>query len=577
MAKKKKIYFLHIAILGIIILFCIRYLNVNVIPKIFGDEYGYWAAGAYFSGFDWKSVTSLNEYYAWGYGTVLAVIIMIFKNMLLCYQVAVIVNGLFVFGSYLIAFKLVKELLCDWNMVCQSMLAFIVVAFPSNLYYTQYTLSEVPLCLLFWSTTYLVWKVLKNSTYLNELLLIFFSLLLFSVHMRTIAIVFINILTIAIIEIKKKRIKRFVFLAFVSVFLFCIIWGITLIYQNAYIPSYIVEGNNTISGQVSKINYFFSMKGIMSFIRIFLGRIYSLCTDTFFLGVLGYILIPIRIISVQKNEAHLDCKEYLSIIVSTELLLTMGISSLFVIGKEFSRIDVLTYSRYHSFAVGPLMLMAVVYSQEYFRKSFYKKVICIICFVSIIMAKFITYIQNFELSTSNLFINTPILYFWSQNTKRIEDIYLAAILAAIFFICVIQFLLAFKNKSYGIVVLFMMMALGIYQGHSIFEYGCLNWSRSQAEATFQSVEFIQGEKYEDRISFMVDDSIFFADQFQYLLCDYKIQTNTIDDLCSTHNIIVTTKKYKNSKELENAEFHIIYENNYIKIWENDIQKKENKN
>ena len=36
------------------------------VPYVVPDEFGYWSAASYFSGYDWSSASNLNPYYAFG-------------------------------------------------------------------------------------------------------------------------------------------------------------------------------------------------------------------------------------------------------------------------------------------------------------------------------------------------------------------------------------------------------------------------------------------------------------------------------------------------------------------------------
>ena len=51
------------------------HVSVNYYPKVFGDEYGYWGAAAYFAGIGWNDITSMNEYYGWSYGLIMSFIL----------------------------------------------------------------------------------------------------------------------------------------------------------------------------------------------------------------------------------------------------------------------------------------------------------------------------------------------------------------------------------------------------------------------------------------------------------------------------------------------------------------------
>ena len=58
----------------------------------FPDEFGYWTPAAAMLGYDWSSITSLGSYYSYGYSAVLVFVLAIFKDPIVTYRAAVIVN-----------------------------------------------------------------------------------------------------------------------------------------------------------------------------------------------------------------------------------------------------------------------------------------------------------------------------------------------------------------------------------------------------------------------------------------------------------------------------------------------------
>ena len=66
------------------------------------DEFGYWTAAADFVGFDWSECASLNTYYSFGYGLVLAPLLLLIKNPIDVYKLALILNVFFIQLSFLL-------------------------------------------------------------------------------------------------------------------------------------------------------------------------------------------------------------------------------------------------------------------------------------------------------------------------------------------------------------------------------------------------------------------------------------------------------------------------------------------
>ena len=71
---------------------------------LYDDEFGYWAASAYLTGTDWRSVTSGIPYYSYGYGfLILTPIRLLISSTDKMYFAALIVNSLLIVGSFWIA------------------------------------------------------------------------------------------------------------------------------------------------------------------------------------------------------------------------------------------------------------------------------------------------------------------------------------------------------------------------------------------------------------------------------------------------------------------------------------------
>lgn len=567
---------IHIIVLCVSIYFCLYYLSINCAPKIYGDEFGYWAAGAYLAGLDWSDITALNEYYSWGYGLVLSLILRLPIDSVLSYQIAILINGVFLFISYLFSYKLVKEFLQEWNCVCQSLVAFVVVIFPSALYYTQYTLSEVFLCMIFWIVTYLQWKIIKDNLLKYEILIVLCCAMLMAIHLRTIGIVFFSFLTIIMSEIKRdKNKKAIITIIIIALIVFFVVSMIKDLYQSSYVLDYIeLKNNNTISGQTKKLQSLFTIEGIVSFLANLIGRIYIFCINTFFFGVIGLVLGVKKIIDTRRNKKKLDKREIFFIIIALEILSLIAISAVYMITPKLTgfltRFDVLTYSRYHDFVVGPLILLAIVYINKYIDDKFNKKIVSVIAGIAIILTKIVTSVQDFEIPTSHLFFNVPTICFWVKKIEDINIVYIIAMIASIVIFGMFLFLLKTK-RQFGIMIFCVVIILmGIYGSHFVFKNACLNWSINETNLSLQAIEYVKKNNYEDKLKVFVDDNVLRMDSLQFLLKDYEIKAEVIDNIFNIQeDIIITTTNYKNNEKISDACFDIVFENKFIKMWKNN--------
>ena len=93
--KKKDTYFIVLLGISLLLIYLFKIDSLNTICVI-GDEFGYWASGAYFAGLDWGDVACFNPYYSYGYGLWLSLIIKFFDDSILAYKVAIILNCFFI-------------------------------------------------------------------------------------------------------------------------------------------------------------------------------------------------------------------------------------------------------------------------------------------------------------------------------------------------------------------------------------------------------------------------------------------------------------------------------------------------
>lgn len=180
----------------LIMYICLYHLKDNLSLKIVADEYGYWANGAYFSGLDWSEITAYNPYYGYGYGIILGILLKIGLPSVLTYQSAIIINGIFLCGIYLIALRLVNEFSeCrEISLILKIGISFAVTVYTGNLYYTQYTMSEVLLALTYWGLILNAYMLLKKVNLVRCITFIVLASYGFIVHQRTIGVCFICLL-----------------------------------------------------------------------------------------------------------------------------------------------------------------------------------------------------------------------------------------------------------------------------------------------------------------------------------------------------------------------------------------------
>ena len=108
MKLKKKLFKYRTGLLmtaGCIIIMVITlfFVGEKNVPYVLGDEFGYWTSAAYFFGYDWSGIASINGYFSFGYGLLLTPLFLL-KDSVLMYRTAIVMNALFLVGSFVLAY-----------------------------------------------------------------------------------------------------------------------------------------------------------------------------------------------------------------------------------------------------------------------------------------------------------------------------------------------------------------------------------------------------------------------------------------------------------------------------------------
>ena len=552
---------------------CGYYLTYSTGLKILGDEYGYWAAGAFFANIDWNDVTAINDYYGWGYGIPLSLILRLHLPARATYQCGIILNALWLYISYLVAMALIKDIQTEWKEETSAILALMLTYGTSVLLYTQYTMVEVFLCMLYWCVAYLEWKVIRDGRIRDIVCLCIFSVFQLAIHLRTISIVAISVVIVFVVTWKKyKNVKaNLVLMLFV-----CGLVALVSIEKNIYlgahtlnITDFSLSGANTISGQSAKIKYLFTIGGIISFLKNFMGRIFSSSIMSYTLIISAIYQFIKRIINSKFH--NISTKEVIFGIYLLNFLSLVAVASVYMIGSVLQRFDVLTYTRYHEFALGPVTVCAVIYLyqdlQEKVNDTY--RVLFIIGII-LILTKIVTRVQNFDSAISHLFIMDPMNLFWHDHAFEKYACYLSEAVCALAAFGLLYAMIKFLGERGIMVFGFIAVIINMYIMNYAYVDGCLNWSTKVNEQIDQFVEYIDEKGYADELVFPADNNALRIDQIQFLLKDHKISLYTIENISEMQDkVVISSTGYEKNNYLSEAGYIEVYEAASLKLWVRD--------
>lgn len=358
--KGKSNAFLKAILFVLIVLMTCRYIDIRNILYVTSDEFGYWASGALFAGFDWSDVSSYLPYYGYGYGIFLAGILKLFSDPYLAYKAAIVLNGFFLSIGFLYIIQIGKKLFKNSNETLIIILSAAITMYSSNLYLSQFTFTECLLWLLMTMVIYYFSQWIENNRFHNLVITIFLSMYMFAVHMRTLSIIIAeSILLIIIFFLRNKERKKILLIVSVFLVLFCVSYYVKEIVINTlYTNRFELLVTNDVSDQVDKVLGIFSIEGVKELIISLYGKIFYLGASTFFLFYFGIYYLLKKI----WNGAKQFCKGYGPVdakVLVYLFLILCALGSICVCAITMQgryRADILIYGRYDEYILPVILL-----------------------------------------------------------------------------------------------------------------------------------------------------------------------------------------------------------------------------
>lgn len=560
-----------------LIFLCMFNIKDNMLIKIVGDEYGYWSAGAYLTGRDWSGITSYNSYYSYGYGIWLALILSLNLPAVLSYRLALLLNAFFLCGIYFIIYKLISEYCKIESPILNVLLALVITLYTGNLYYTQYTMAEVLISLIYWGIIYCSCKLLERVTLPRALIYIFLVAYLFIVHQRTIGVCFVSIIFFIFVmcrnRINPKWAVTFVMFAFFVLFFFL---KVKMSYQNAFFSG--GEGvnlsGNDFSGQTSKIKYVLSPHGMWMFIKAYVGKIFYACSSTNLLVGVAFWAILLRLGKSIKDlfgkKQWFDNSIIIMLYLALNTVIMMAVGSVFM-ANYYARFDVVIYGRYFDFTLSPLVLIALIYminNIKETRKVFYPALICVYFVIAILINHILIYQDDF----SALFLSCPgvsdvIIYL----EYRKDVLLFVALKSVVIFLIIAIALFKWHDNQKIYVAIMIFISLGsICSSQYVYKNGCLSWSVPQNIEEIKLADFICSKGIQEELYYYVGEDVLQADYLQFLLKDDTIHgfdKTEISDCIGKEKYILTPKNTEITFDLEDHGYEIVRDSKVLNLWE----------
>jgi hypothetical protein len=552
------------------ILFFIGYylffIKNNYCIKVLGDEYGYAASLAYYAGFDWREINSLNNYYAFGYGLLLFPVFLICHSAEMAYRFLIGINILFISCSYVIAYKIVRKYMNeDKNVFYKVLISFFSVSLTSNLFFTQYIMVEVLLSFVFWIIVGIVYlENRENTTFASMLLMVFFSVLGILFHMRFVAVFFAVVLYCGIMLLYPRiQLKKLIVLSLVAAGLLLLWWGLKNNYQNNIYVNNVPENlnlSNDVDAQISrKFSNLLKPEFLLYKIEMIAGELYYAISNSYLI----ICLLPIFLIQNKRKIFSLNSVYYKHLFIIISYMFSIFIAVVFF-EYPTGRFDILAYGRYSEYLIGPVLLWGLILVQKIELKV-WTFLSALTCFFAV---TFITNnVQDYTDPTPNVFINTSASYWALEKLGYIENSHYLIFKVILITSSVVFFVYkACKANTKSIamtVIMVILTVFSIYKTSYSYINGCESWSIRWAENVSDIRDYILANNMQDDCYVYVNSFEPKVMMLQYMMYDKTI--HCIEDISECKGYIISNTQEKDS--LINAGKNEIYNVSNISIWE----------
>lgn len=331
---------------------------------LYPDEFGYWASAARVVGYDWSEVASLGSYYSFGYSLMLIPVLLIFKDGILAYKAAVLINILLMIAGFFTIQRITATLFPKMDKGKMVFISAVAVCYPPWIFYSQMTMSEALLCFVFLLIVFFFCRFVKKPGIVSALCLSVLLIYIYCVHMRTVGIVIACVITLLMwkrqIFPDKKALTVFLLGFLIAAAGAIVLKKCTVTEVFSYADSKMLMGND-YGSQWHKFQEILTIDGFSIFIKGLLGKVYYMGVASFglFYWAFAWCMNQSRrmLVKLQKRKKT-EISECVGMFLLLAVIGELLISSVFM--YKSSVIDCLVYGRYTDFLVPILMVIGIV-------------------------------------------------------------------------------------------------------------------------------------------------------------------------------------------------------------------------
>lgn len=325
-------------------------------PLILPDEFGYWGQAANMAGMDWHEAVSKYSWYSFGFGFLMLPFMKLVPNPIAAYRVLTGINFLLLGISPLLVYQTLLRICGGQNKKRLAAISGAAMLYVSYLTYAHTTMAESLLTFLYVLLAYGLCRWFSRKSVGNLVLVLLAAGYMYTVHMRTIGILLATAVLLCLSTFwdgKKKAREKVVWIMLVIICVVLIVVlqnvGKTRLISSVGSETYsAMTQANDYAGQLGKIRFLFSLKGIGYFLAGFFGKVFYLGCATFGLYYWGmaYLLKKAKELfgCLKRKEAYYK-ESWLYIWLLLSHVAALLITSVYCV--RTSRLDGILYGRYH--------------------------------------------------------------------------------------------------------------------------------------------------------------------------------------------------------------------------------------
>ncbi len=358
---------LNVLALALLVFVMTKNIGFDNMTALMNDEFGYWGNAVALTDINWEPLREQTPYFSNGYSIILALLITIMKSSSFAdiYQVAVCVNIVFICVAYLCTYYCCR-ILFEKDSVKATLVALASNFLVGNLFYVHMTWPEAMITMLMWIFVALFISLVKKFSWVKTAIACAVLVMLYITHQRALGIFVVFFIALVLVLIKNKK-KLW--------FLIPVVAGLALAFAiQVFADSFVAHADGVANSATNNLTS--KPTGIIEkyvglVLDHFLLFVYSFAGKLFCMGItsLGLAIIPVislcsRIIKMIKaKKLDLSDEFIIEFFIVCSFLVMLAMNA--VMTLPASRKDLIVYSRYMEYTIGPLfVLMFKIFLKE---------------------------------------------------------------------------------------------------------------------------------------------------------------------------------------------------------------------